>query len=337
MTTSTVVLALAVFGASAVEMVEALTIVAAAGVTRGWRSALEGTATAALVLAALVIAVGVPLARLVPINVLRVVIGALLLVLGLDWLRKAVLRASGHKALHDEDAIYAKTVAGLSDGPEAPSEHRRGRVVEARTSRRDRFHGRLQGRIPRGHGGRAHRDHPRGELGSSGARSGCSRRRGGRGLRGRVPGRAPALGSPGERHEARRGRHVDELRSLLGRRGLRPSLARQRPHDSRSRRCVRRDGGCAFVRHAQARATAGGDGGTIQSVVMTSVIHALSALGKFWKDFLIGDAPELFAGTLVFVGAALVLHRHGYVAVIVLPLIVIMFLGGSVLRGRAKS
>ena len=135
MTTSTVVLALAVFGASAVEMVEALTIVAAAGVTRGWRSALEGTATAALVLAELVIAVGVPLARLVPINVLRVVIGALLLVLGLDWLRKAVLRASGHKALHDEDAIYAKTVAGLSDGPEAPSE--RGAAGSWRHGRRD--------------------------------------------------------------------------------------------------------------------------------------------------------------------------------------------------------
>jgi len=118
-TTSAVVLALAVFGASAVEMVEALTIVTAAGVTRGWRSALEGTMVAVLVLAALVIAVGVPLARLVPINVLRVVIGALLLVLGLDWLRKAVLRASGHKALHDEDEIYAKTVAELSDGSAA--------------------------------------------------------------------------------------------------------------------------------------------------------------------------------------------------------------------------
>jgi uncharacterized membrane protein len=95
-------------------MVEALTIVAAAGVSRGWRSALEGTVAAALVLGALVVAVGVPLARLVPINVLRVVIGALLLVLGLDWLRKAVLRASGHMALHDEDAIYARTVADLS-------------------------------------------------------------------------------------------------------------------------------------------------------------------------------------------------------------------------------
>src|SRR5271154_2208074 len=107
---STTVLALAVFGASAVEMVEALTIVVAAGVTRGWRSAIEGSAVAVLVLAVLVVAVGVPLARLVPINVLRVVIGSLLLVLGLDWLRKAVLRASGHKALHDEDAIYARTV-----------------------------------------------------------------------------------------------------------------------------------------------------------------------------------------------------------------------------------
>ena len=116
MTTATVVLALAVFGASAVEMVEALTIVVAAGVTRGWRSAIEGSAVAVLVLAVLVVAVGVPLARLVPINVLRVVIGSLLLVLGLDWLRKAVLRASGHKALHDEDAIYARTVEELSVG-----------------------------------------------------------------------------------------------------------------------------------------------------------------------------------------------------------------------------
>jgi uncharacterized membrane protein len=118
MNSSTLVLAFAVFGASAVEMVEALTIVTAAGVTRGWRSAIEGTLAAAAVLTALVIAVGIPLARLVPIDILRVVIGALLLVLGLDWLRKAVLRASGHKALHDEDAIYARTVADLSSRPQ---------------------------------------------------------------------------------------------------------------------------------------------------------------------------------------------------------------------------
>jgi hypothetical protein len=70
---------------------------------------------------------------------------------------------------------------------------------------------------------------------------------------------------------------------------------------------------------------------------MTSVIRVLGAFGKFWKGFLIGDAPELFVGTLVFVGAALALHHHGHVAVVVLPLIVIVFLGGSVFRGRAKS
>jgi Ca2+/H+ antiporter, TMEM165/GDT1 family len=118
-TSSTVVLILAVFGASTVEMVEALTIVVAAGVTRGWRSALEGAAAAVVVLAVIVLAVGVPLIHYVPIDALRVVVGALLLVLGLSWLRKSILRASGHKALHDEDAIFAATTAELSTG--APS------------------------------------------------------------------------------------------------------------------------------------------------------------------------------------------------------------------------
>jgi len=115
-TSSNLVLALAVFGASAVEAVEALTIVLAAGTTRGWRSAFEGTAVALAALVVIVAVVGVPLVRLVPIAVLRTVIGGLLLVLGLQWLRKSILRATGNKALHDEDAIYARTVAELSDG-----------------------------------------------------------------------------------------------------------------------------------------------------------------------------------------------------------------------------
>ena len=114
-TSSTLVLVLAVFGASLVETVEALTIVVAAGVSRGWRSALEGAASAALVLGVLVVAVGVPLVRYIPLDTLRVVVGALLLVLGLSWLRKAILRGSGHKDLHDEDKIYAETVAELSE------------------------------------------------------------------------------------------------------------------------------------------------------------------------------------------------------------------------------
>ncbi len=120
-TSSTLVLVLAVFGASLVEMVEALTLVVAAGVSRGWRSALEGAAVAVLVLGVLVLAVGVPLIRYMPIDALRVVVGALLLVLGLNWLRKAILRSSGHKAMHDEDAIYAETVAELSEDTDAGS------------------------------------------------------------------------------------------------------------------------------------------------------------------------------------------------------------------------
>ncbi|HEY2214762.1 MAG TPA: hypothetical protein VGH31_06880 [Acidimicrobiales bacterium] len=126
---STVILILAVFGASTVEMVEALTIVVAAGVTRGWRSALEGAAAAAIVLAVIVLAVGVPLIHYVPINALRVVVGSLLLVLGLSWLRKSILRASGHKALHDEDAIFAATTAELSSGaPDGATKVRRDAV-----------------------------------------------------------------------------------------------------------------------------------------------------------------------------------------------------------------
>jgi uncharacterized membrane protein len=104
-TTSALFLVLAAFLASAVEMVEALTIVLAVGVTRGWRSALIGVATATVALAAVVAALG-PALTLIPIDVLRLVVGTLLLIFGLQWLRKAILRASGYKALHDEDAIF---------------------------------------------------------------------------------------------------------------------------------------------------------------------------------------------------------------------------------------
>jgi uncharacterized membrane protein len=115
--TSAVVLAVAVFLACAVEGVEALTIVLAVGVTRGWRSALEGVVAALAALAALVALLGPALVHWVPLSALRLVVGGLLLVFGLRWLRKAVLRASGLKARHDEDAIFAEQVAELSEGP----------------------------------------------------------------------------------------------------------------------------------------------------------------------------------------------------------------------------
>jgi uncharacterized membrane protein len=102
-----VFLFLAAFLASAVEMVEALTIVLAVGVTRGWRSTLIGVGAALLALAALVAALGPSLSS-IPIDVLRLVVGGLLLTFGLQWLRKAILRASGYLPLHDEDATFAK-------------------------------------------------------------------------------------------------------------------------------------------------------------------------------------------------------------------------------------
>ncbi len=100
-------------------MVEALTLVLAAGTSRSWKSAIEGTVAALAVLAALVLGVGVPLIHFVPINTLRVIVGALLLVLGMSWLRKAWLRGSGLKAKHDEDQIFADTVAQLAAAPAA--------------------------------------------------------------------------------------------------------------------------------------------------------------------------------------------------------------------------
>ena len=99
------------FLASAVEFVEALTIVLAAGVTRGWRSALVGVGAATAALAVMVAALG-PALTLVPISALRLVVGALLLAFGLQWLRKAILRASGYKPIHDEAAIFAREIAG---------------------------------------------------------------------------------------------------------------------------------------------------------------------------------------------------------------------------------
>jgi uncharacterized membrane protein len=98
---------LAAFLASAVEMVEALTIVLAVGVTRGWRSTLIGVGAAALVLAAVVGALG-PALTLVPIDALRLVVGGLLLAFGLQWLRKAILRTAGYVPLHDEAGIYER-------------------------------------------------------------------------------------------------------------------------------------------------------------------------------------------------------------------------------------
>src|SRR5579875_38427 len=103
---------LAAFLASFVEFVEALTIVLAVGAVRGWRPALAGSAAGTALLVVLVAALGPLLAR-VPLDWLRMGIGVLLLLFGMRWLRKAVLRGAGLIPLHDEDAAYAKETAAL--------------------------------------------------------------------------------------------------------------------------------------------------------------------------------------------------------------------------------
>lgn len=115
----------AVFLACAVEAVEAVTIVLAAGTAGDWRSALTGVAAGLTTLIAIVVVLG-PAVAAIPIDVLRLFVGGLLLIFGLQWLRKAILRASGYKALHDESQIYARELAAAK----AVGGQRRGRVTD---------------------------------------------------------------------------------------------------------------------------------------------------------------------------------------------------------------
>jgi len=103
----------AAFLASAVEFVEAFTIVLVVGVTINWRSSLLGALTAAATLAIIIAVFGVAIVQFVPIEVLRLVVGIILVLFGLKWLKKALLRYSGLKALHDEEAIYEEKMAEL--------------------------------------------------------------------------------------------------------------------------------------------------------------------------------------------------------------------------------
>ena len=109
-------LILTVFVACAVEAVEALTIVLAVGLTREWKSTFWGIGVALAVLAVVTAAIG-PALTYVPLSSLRLVVGALLAIFGLQWLRKAVLRAAGYKALHDEASAFAREVAAAKAAP----------------------------------------------------------------------------------------------------------------------------------------------------------------------------------------------------------------------------
>jgi uncharacterized membrane protein len=103
---------LAAFMGALVEFVEALTIVLAVGAVRGWRPALEGSAAGVALLVALVALFG-PVISSIPLHLLQLGIGLLLLLFGMRWLRKAILRGAGRIALHDEEAIYESETAEL--------------------------------------------------------------------------------------------------------------------------------------------------------------------------------------------------------------------------------
>jgi len=112
----------AAFLASVVEVVEAFTIVLAVATVRGWRPALIGAGTALAGLALLVLTLG-PVLELVPVHALQLVIGVLLLLFGLRWLRKAILRSAGIIALHDEAAAFSKETAELEGAVERKEVH----------------------------------------------------------------------------------------------------------------------------------------------------------------------------------------------------------------------
>lgn len=105
--------ATAAFLASAVEFVEAFTIVLVVGITINWRSALTGTLAAVACLSGVVALFGATLIQYVPLDYLRLIVGIILVLFGLKWLKKALLRYSGLKALHDEEAIFEETMAEL--------------------------------------------------------------------------------------------------------------------------------------------------------------------------------------------------------------------------------
>ena len=201
-----VIVFLTAFAGSSVEFVEALTIVLAVGLTRGWRSSLLGAAGALIILAGAVALLGGTVLAHVPRALFELVIGLLILALGVSWLRKAVLRAAGLKALHDEARKFAAERARLATAP------RRG-------TRPPRDCDLLPGRAPRGLRDRFHR--VRGRCRRAITRTGRCGRGCRRAARGRSGRRAAPATRPGSREHAEvRGRHrAYEPGHLLGREG----------------------------------------------------------------------------------------------------------------------
>src|SRR3954453_17393719 len=113
-------LALTIFVATAVEMVEALTIVLAVGVSRGWRSTLQGALVAIAILVILVAVFGISLATAMPLHLLQFVVGIALLLFGLQWLRKAVARAAGRRPPRDGIVAFERLAKSMAQDDRHP-------------------------------------------------------------------------------------------------------------------------------------------------------------------------------------------------------------------------
>ena len=300
------------FLASAVEAVEALTIVLAVGVVRGWRSTLFGVGAATIVLAGVVAVLG-PALRLIPIGTLRFVVGALLLAFGLQWLRKAILRTSGYKPLHDEASAFQR-------------EREQAGAVASGSARIDWYSftvafkgvlleglevvfivvtfGATQGRLG---------------LAATAAASavvlvvvvGCLVR-------------GPLERVPENTIKYRSRPAADELRHLLGRRGSRRRLARLRPRDPRHRRLPRprlRPAHAPAPPAAARRPASGGRG-----------VRYLRSFGAFWWNFIVGDDWRVAAGLAVALGLTALLAHNGINAWWLLPAAVAVLLWSAVRR-----
>ena len=310
----------------------------AAGVSRGWRSALEGAAAAAVVLGVLVVVVGVPLIRYIPIDTLRVVVGALLLVLGLSWLRKAILRASGHKDPHDEDKIYAETVAELTEtdgvptaprgAPPAVAGHGHGRdgIAFAVAFKGVFLEGAEVVLIVISLGAAQHR------LGLAALAAAAALVL--VAIVGLLVSRQLSE-VPENTIKTAVGIMLDQLRRLLGGRGRWPGLARQRPRHTRPRRLLRR--GHVGLHRAHEDEVPRARPREEHGLVMALVLRGLRAFGHFWWDFLVGDTPELALATGVIVAVALLVDDQRVAGTILLPLLAAGFLLASTLRGRRRA
>jgi hypothetical protein len=316
---------LAVFLACAVEAVEALTIVLAAGTARDWRSAGSGVICAVVVLAVIVAALGPALSAL-PLGGMRLVVGGLLLVFGLQWLRKAVLRASGLKALHDETEAFATELAAAKAVPSQGRGAVRDWCAFTLSFKGVFLEGLEVAFIALTFGSNQH------DVALAAGGGGAVR--GGRGDGRRVRDSRAACPGAGEHPEVHRRSDVDRVRCLLGQRGRWGGMAGfgcRVVSTGASRRAVLVGfGGHAAPDHRGRSdgAGTGEDGGFLMAW--------LRKFFAFWYDFVVGDDWRAAAAVVVALAITYGVSRTGAPSWWILPVAVILVLPLTLWRAARR-